>query len=214
MKPSIDKKTVNITDLISKPKLKSVPSPSHVENNTNFTSKIQHKNKASDESIRKSVSRLDKNNDALLFLYDMGLTQETIDYFKLGLSTPYTNKNNMTQSDALIFPIKSSEGILTTPNANYKIENITQNPTSKYWVMGNARCNFNTARTTDHELLFICDNHKDMWIIHQIIKESDLSKSMLLVTSTDNTHIPNEILINPKFFEGFTKVFWVLRTMT
>ena len=200
-------KNNNLIESISKTNLKSVPDTGKNKKKSNYSNKVLHKNRASNESLRKTSSRLEKNNEALISIYDIGLTPDTIDYFKLGLSSPYTNKDNIAKSDSLIFPIRTSDGVFTTPNANYKLKDITTNPTSDYWISGDNRCNYNTARTSDHELLFICDDHKDMWMIHQSIQSSDLAQKMLLITPTDSSYIPDEILHNPKYFEGFTRVF-------
>jgi len=199
-------KLPSITDRVSKPKLRAVPNTG-VTSDKNYVNKIYNSRKASDESIRKSTSRLKKNITAKESLYEQGFSDETIEYFNLGLSDSYTGTDNVTRSDALMFPIRSASGVLTTPNAYYSLDNITINPIANSWCKNPIRCNYNTARLKEHTLLLICESHKDMWAIHQSINGTELVNKLLIITSTKSTIVPEEITLNPKYFEGFTKVF-------
>src|ERR1051326_6007880 len=55
--------------------------------------------------------RLRENGRALKFLAELGLDKETVEYFGLGLSAPYTNRNdNRERADALVYPLRDRGG--------------------------------------------------------------------------------------------------------
>ena len=93
---------------------------------------------------KKLEQRLAKNEVALAYLYGRSLTAETIKEFRLGLSTPYKNKDGVVSADALVYPIRCCNGDFLSSNGYYNISDLTQNPIDKN---GCKRCMGNLAKS-------------------------------------------------------------------
>src|SRR4028118_755571 len=85
--------------------------------------------------------RLRENGRAIRYLSGMGLDAETIEYFGLGLSAPYTNrKDNQEQADALVYPLRDWSGDFVGKYGYYNIPDVTKNPAGQSaWIAGEPR---------------------------------------------------------------------------
>jgi len=180
--------------------------PNDKNKSINVNKNILNLSIASNESIRKAISRLLKNKHAIDYLHNQGLIDQTIEHFGLGLSSPYIDKNDITHSDALFFPNRNEQGRLITPNAYLDIPGITQNSQHKA-SCGINTCNFNTAKTTDHTMLLVCQSYLDQFIIHQNIRNTELEKHLLVIASNNLHEVPDQIKNSLLFFNSFEKVF-------
>lgn len=169
--------------------------------------KVSNSLPASQGTLDKYQGRLRQSHAAKSYLYSRGLTDETIEYFKLGLSTAYTGADHVVRQDALVSPIITTAGFMK-PYVYYNIPNVTMNPIdSNGWCKGAPRLGFNTTPTVNHQFLFVAEGFKDLWMLHQQIQGTSLAKSLLIATSTHGSRIPAETQNNPQFFNAFEKVF-------
>ena len=126
--------------------------------------KTQNLIKDSGQWTKKLSSRLKSNRLALDYLRDRSLKDETIEYFKLGLSTPYKNKDGVISSDALAFPLKLEDGSFGNSNGYYCIPHVTKNPTDKNgWMKGSPQVYFTHAYRKQSKI-FVCEGVKDAWM--------------------------------------------------
>ena len=155
--------------------------------------------------------------EALAYLHARGLTDETIEYFKLGVSFPGTRTitvktdgkkelQKIPTDNALVFPIMTPAGFMS-PYAYYDVPGLSLNPTAKAWCGCEPRITYNTRPTTKHQFLFITEGMKDLWMLHQVIQNTDLQDKLLIATSTHGQSIPLEVKNNPTIFNNFEKVF-------
>lgn len=164
---------------------------------------------ASAAALNKYVARLLGNEEALKYLYERGLTDETIRYFQLGLSTPYKNKAGNIQKNALVLPIVRQDGQYATPMAYYNIPGVTENPLDDNgWCKSTPRLTYNTERRDSHDFLLYAEGMKDLWALHQLIVETDLFHRILICSSTHGSRIPLEVANDPMFFSKFKRVLF------
>ncbi len=173
-------------------KIKSLSKEIKVNNDMQWTSRL--------------VNRLKSNKSALEYLFNRTLTIETIEYFKLGLSTPYKNKDGITSSNALVFPLLAQDGTFLNQNCYYNIPDITENPpNSNGWMKGSPKAYFTHARK-NQKIMFIAEGIKDCWVLYQNLKEHDLLSKILICSSTHGSAIPAEMQ-EPEFWIGFDKIY-------
>ena len=162
----------------------------------------------SDQTVAKYAGRLRRNQPALDYLYGRGLTQETIDFFRLGLRPPYTGKDNVFRQNALVFPLIGSGGEWFKPYGYYNVPGVSENPVDKNgWCPTSPRVSYNTKRLPTHQYLFVVEGFKDLWILHQKIQGTDLAAHCIIATSTHGSQIPIEVQADPNIFNGYTKIF-------
>jgi hypothetical protein len=159
-------------------------------------------------SLDKYKRQLANNPEAIAYLHNRGLTDETIAYFDIGLSNVYKDKNDIVRSDALVFPLVIVNGNKVSPYAYYNVPGVTVNPITKNgWCSSSPRCSYNTVRLASHDFLFIAEGFKDLWLLHQYIQGTDLEKRLLIVTSTHGSRVPEEVQVDPYFFSDFTHIY-------
>ena len=155
---------------------------------------------------KKLEQRLAKNEVALAYLYGRSLTAETIKEFRLGLSTPYKNKDGVVSADALVYPIRCCNGDFLSSNGYYNISDLTQNPIDKNgWMKGSAQPYFTHAYTSQ-DAIFICECVKDAWVIWQNLKDFNLLDKILVCTSTHGSAIP-DAMKNESFWTRFETIY-------
>lgn len=148
-----------------------------------------------DTETKLAMQRLQENPKALAYLInERGLSQKTITTFRLGLTSPFANKETgVVSQDALVLPVIDKAGEFTGKRMYYKIADVTINPTADngwgkrpvklYWSPHNVGAN----------ALFICEGMKDVWAHTQNLLEiPQLSKSVRVASSTHGTSIPDE----------------------
>jgi len=130
--------------------------------------------------------RLRENGRALEFLSELGLDAETVDYFGLGLSAPYTNrKDNREQADALVYPLRDQGGNFVGKYGYYNIPGVTKNPAgSGAWIAGDPRTYYAGAEN-GKKSLFVCGEPKDIWRNWQALQHTPLADELLLLSSTN-----------------------------
>lgn len=140
--------------------------------------------------------RLQANQTAMDWLLKTrGYKQDVIDYFKLGLSEPYTPEGakEPLHSDALAAPLLDRDGKFKKKYVNYAIPGVTldrrekakdDDKPRKSWSPGPTRAYY-SGKADGKKRLFVCDGLKDLWAIWSAIKGTDLERDLLLMTSTN-----------------------------
>ena len=153
--------------------------------------------------VNKLKSRLNSNPKAKKYLYDRSLTDETIDYFGLGLSFYYKERDS---ENALVFPILTEEGKFKKPFGYYNIPDVTKNPTDKNgWMSGSPQVYY-THSYTKQKTIFVCEGIKDSWVLYQNLKENNLLDQILICSSTHGSGIPTEFK-SDVFWQKFEKIY-------
>lgn len=161
--------------------------------------------KASSEAMAVYQKRLRENKSAMDYLSARGLAPETIEHFRLGISKPYTGKDDVRTDNCLVFPLFNRRGEPVKKNAYYNIPGVSENPKDQNgWMAGAVTSYF--AGNPKANSLFVCEGAKDLWILWQQIQGSPLEEELLLVTSTHGTSIPAEWQ-DEAFWQGFGQVY-------
>lgn len=152
--------------------------------------------------------RLRENPDAHLYLEGRGLRPETVNYFGLGLSTPYVSrKTGEEQSDALVYPVRARDGKLYNKYGYYNVPGVTRNPTDQNgWMSGEVRTYYADAVGVQKGV-FVCEGAKDVWRHWQAISGTPLASELLLITSTHGTAFPEEWK-DPAFWARWDTVYF------
>lgn len=152
--------------------------------------------------------RLRENKEAMGYLEGRGLQIVTVNYFGLGLSTPYVSKKrDLEQSDALVYPIRGSDGKLYNKYGYYNVPGVTKNPVDKNgWMSGEVRTYYAQA-VAGQEAVFICEGAKDIWRHWQALQGTELEKGLLLITSTHGSAFPDEWK-NPGFWSRWNNIYF------
>lgn len=124
------------------------------------------------EFLNRLQKRLLKNKRALTWLYNLGFTSATKDFFGLGLSEPYLDKENIIHADALLAPVKNECGVFIGRNVYLNIPEVTINPLEEVcWRRGEALTYFAEKYRKD-SVTVVCDNIFDLWHLEQALLRS------------------------------------------
>jgi hypothetical protein len=151
--------------------------------------------------------RLRENGRATQFLSELGLDAETIDYFGLGLSVPYTNrKDNQEQADALVYPLRNQAGDFVGKYGYYNIPGVTKNPAGQStWIAGDPRTYY-AGEVNSRRSVFVCGETKDLWRIWQALRHTPLADELLLIASTNVGAFPKSWK-DPAFWSGWEVIY-------
>jgi hypothetical protein len=152
--------------------------------------------------------RLRENQQALQYLLDRGLDEDTINYFGLGLSAPYVNrKTREEQSDALVYPLRGRDGKFINKYGYYNIPGVTKNPVDKNgWMAGEVRTYYANSEEGKRSI-FVCEGAKDLWRMWQALSGTRLADDLLLITSTHGTSFPDSWK-DPGFWAKWEHVYF------
>jgi hypothetical protein len=160
------------------------------------------------QSLKKFKALLSKNQEAIDYLTNRGLSSETIDYFNLGLSQIYKDKKDVEHKDSLVFPLINQFGKLFKPYAYYNVPGVSLNPaTDNGWCASSPRLSYNTQVTEKHQYMVVVEGFKDLWILHQHLQGTDLSEKVVITTSTHGSNVPVEVQSDPTIFNGIKSIF-------
>lgn len=154
----------------------------------NSGSGIRPANKAYGARLQK---RLEEHPVAMKWLVKTrGYSPEVIRHFRLGLTEAYIPKGQSTPltENALAAPLLDRTGQFLGKYVNYAIPGVTEDnrdPPRKAWSAGVPRSYYSDKVSGVHSALFVCDGLKDLWSICTAIAGTELSKRLLLVTSTN-----------------------------
>lgn len=148
---------------------------------------------AGPENLSRLESNLRRNKAALQYLFDRGLTEDTIRRFHLGLKEPYRRKSDgKTVTGALCYPIISQMGEALSRYGCYNIPGVTENPVDKNgWGRGSPTTYY-SGPVIGKSLLFVAEGCKDLWILDQHLTGTPLGKKTIIISSSHGSGIPEE----------------------
>jgi hypothetical protein len=152
--------------------------------------------------------RLRENVQALRFLSELGIQTQTVEYFGLGLSAPYTNrKDNQEQSDALVYPLRAQGGHFVGRYGYVNIPGVTKNPVGQgTWIAGEPRTYY-SGMVDGRRSVFVCGGPIDLWRNWQELRHTALADDLLLISSTTSGAFPRS-WVDPVFWSGWEVVYF------
>ena len=137
--------------------------------------------------------RLRQNSEALAYLKGLGLTDETIEHYGLGLSIPYKSRTSREeQGDALCYPVINRAGAFTNKYGYYNVPGVTKGAGHEDgWSSGEARTYY-TAPMEGCQNIFVCDTAREVWRLRQETKGQGIYDGLLFVASTRPDDFPDE----------------------
>ena len=162
--------------------------------------------RANPEILAANRKRLRENPPAMEYLLGRGLSRETIEHFSLGLTRPYQDKNGITSTNCLIYPLINRHGQPVKKNAYYNIPGVSENPRDPNgWMAGDVMCYYATDAAS-RKSIFVCEGAKDLWRLWQELRGSDPEHELLLVTSTHGSAFPGEWQ-DPAYWNFWDRVY-------
>lgn len=147
-----------------------------------------YEREANDEYLHKRRRWLRANSAAMSWLYDQGLTDKTIEDYKLGLSV----KDKLGQGDALVAPVPNADGVFTSCSVYLNIPSVTVNSKNeKIWMRGEPRTYY-SAKNSEQTSLLVVNELTDLWLTAQQIAEWNDWLNLLIIcpTHSDNGNLP------------------------
>lgn len=161
---------------------------------------------ANREYLARRQKRLRENKSALDWLYRRGLTDDTIESFRLGLSEPYTDSQDVHHENALLAPILNEKGIFTNQTVYHNIPSVTVNPVADNgWMKGSPQTYYSN-KYNNQSAVFVCEGLKDLWRARQALGQTQGELDVLFITSTHGSAMPTE-WNQPEFWNRFNFVF-------
>lgn len=138
-------------------------------------------------------NRLKNNQQAMDYLQGekRGLKPETIDFFGLGLSDPYKDKEGLIVLNYLTAPLRRQDGVFIGSVSRITIPGVTQNGKKKGYGDFSPLAYYATKKE-NQPFVFICEGPKDVWRHWQALTEAGIIDQFLLITSTHGGGIPEE----------------------
>ena len=152
-------------------------------------------------------NRLKKNQPAMDYLQGekRGLKPETINFFGLGLSDPYKNREGVNVENYLTAPLRRQDGVFIGSVSRITIPGVTQNGNKKGYGDFSPLAYYATKKE-NQPFLFICEGPKDVWRHWQALTEAGIIDQFLLITSTHGSGIP-EVWKSKEYWAEWQKVF-------
>ena len=168
---------------------------------------------ASLQALAHNERQLKKSPKALAYLQGQkrGLTLETMQHFRLGLSSYSDKDGKIVYRDALTYPQLDSEGQVRSRWLKSFIPGVTERPEDKKekktkdWASG-APSTYWLTPAKGRRDIFICEGAKDGWKLWQELQETPLASTLCIITSTHGSVIPEEWK-NPSFWASWSSVY-------
>ncbi|MBE0557571.1 MAG: hypothetical protein IH628_10095, partial [Proteobacteria bacterium] len=147
------------------------------------------------EDVNAGYRRNLKNNpEAMQYLLKRGLTLVTIDMYQIGLSREEVIKDTgEVRKNVLKVPLFNSKFQAVKKYSNYLLPGVTEgvDPKRRSWMPGNPTTYYGNA-VGDRKIVFVCEGEKDLWIVRQKIRGTELDDKLLPITSTNGLVVPKE----------------------
>lgn len=158
------------------------------------------------EYNRRLQKRLLESPAALEYLHNRGLTDETIEAFRLGLSIPYNAADGTVQGHSLVYPVRIHDGGFVGKYGYYNIPGLSLNPIDDNgWMKGAVQCYYATKHDRQSSV-FVCEGIKDVWRHYQALQEVGLDQDLLIVSSTHGSGDP-DAWKDPEWWASFDNVY-------
>jgi hypothetical protein len=137
--------------------------------------------------------RLMENKRAIQFLTSRGLSVDTIEHFRLGLSAPYrSRKGGCERADALVYPLRGGDGKFYNKYCYYNVPGVTHGPVDgHHWTSGEPSTYYG-GPADGREIVFVCGEALELWRLRQALGQTALGRELSLVCSTHRTDFPDE----------------------
>jgi len=160
---------------------------------------------ANPNALDAAMKQLRANSKAMAWLAGRRLKPSTANYFRMGLTREFKNKDGTVSENCLRVPLINSHGHRVQRSVFYNIPGVTKNPrSSNGWCSGAPGLFFNAGKEPCHKEIFICEGPKDLWIVHQELTKIGLHNRLLFATSTHGSGVPAGM---SHFLSGFDKVY-------
>lgn len=158
------------------------------------------------EFQQRRQKHLRANQPALAWLKKIGLTDEIIENYKLGLSPAYTGKEQVTRENALLAPVLSAEGVYTNQTIYCNLPSITVNPgDDNRWMRGSPAIYY-AEKFAGQTSVLVLNDLFDLWLTQQALDQWKDKLNLLIVCSTHPDDIPSE-WFEPSFWERFERIY-------
>lgn len=166
----------------------------------------KHPRQGNSEFQRKRQKRLRENKQAVRKLREIGLTDRTIEQYRLGLSEPYSGKDQLLHENALLAPVLSERGVLTSQTVYCNLPGITVNPSAENRWMRGASMTYHSEKFEHHTSLLVVDELTDLWLTQQFLDEWKDKLNLLIICSTHPDRMPSE-WHDRAFWERFERIY-------
>jgi hypothetical protein len=159
------------------------------------------------EFLGRLRKRLRDNAQAMRWLTEeCGLLPATVDHFCLGLSMPYERRDGRPQENALVYPLRLSDGDLYKRYGHHNVPGVTLNPSDEVaWTPGPVRAYYAEA-VGGRKRLFVCGGAKDLWRNWQETHADACARELVLTSSTGGPEFPEE-WTRPAFWRRWDEVY-------
>jgi hypothetical protein len=172
-----------------------------------LTDKDDGINDAGVENLARLESNLQRNTEALHYLRSHGISDRTIEKFRLGIKEPYRRKaDGLSVANLLCYPLLSTTGDPLGRYGYCNIPGITKNfEGAQYSSPGRART-YHHGDVVGKVKLFVAGNCQDLWVIDQHLSLCEHGGKILVVTSTHGDALPDEWMI-PAFWASWGDIY-------
>lgn len=156
---------------------------------------------ANERNLTSREKALQNHPEALAWLHNRQLTNETIRHFRIGLSS-YGKIQ-----DALVFPLLAYDGTPRSRYLNSRIPDVTGGVEAnrKDWAAGSPATYWATPAEGKQNLLVV-EGPRDAWRVWQAIQGTELEDTLAIISSTHGAGIPADWKA-PEFWLEWDNVF-------
>jgi dephospho-CoA kinase len=158
---------------------------------------------ASEEVLRRMVSRLLRTPEAVAYLKGRGLDARVVRRFYLGLD------DTARATAALVYPVIGPDGSPVRRHLYYEIPGLTQSAPGKGWGRGRPTSYWALPPfegPTPRRKLLVCEGAKDAWALWLHLHAQPWAQDLAVVTSTHGSALP-EAWKDPLFWAPWEEVY-------
>jgi hypothetical protein len=164
---------------------------------------------AGPENLGRLKSNLWRNAAATKYLFDRGLSAETIRKFHLGIKEPYHRRSDgKTVSGVLCYPLISSNGEPLSRYGYYSIPGVTEYPPDQDSLGPGRPATYYSGDVTTKTILLVADNCLELWILDQHLKGTEHEETTVIISPSHPSCIPDEWKTE-EFWSRWAAVFFV-----
>jgi hypothetical protein len=164
---------------------------------------------AGPENLGRLKSNLWRNAAATQYLFDRGLSAETIRKFHLGMKEPYRRKSDgQTVSGVLCYPMISHHREPLGRYGYYAIPGVTENPPDEDgWGPGKPTTYY-SGDVAGKSILLVAASCRELWALDQHLEGTEFGRSVVVIAPSHGSGLPVEWK-KSEFWAGWAKVIFV-----
>lgn len=147
---------------------------------------MNRQREANIEFLKRRQNRLRQNRQALKWLRDQGLCEETIDLLGLGLADSYADTSQTLHENALLAPVRGENGQFINKTIYFNIPGVTVNPDREVMWMKGASQTYYADKYESQAFVIVCGNIWDVWLTRQSLHQNKSAANLLFICSTPN----------------------------